>query len=517
MKNRMRMLFVAVLAGILLLSGCKATKIDLSEYVTIEVEGYDGQGEATVSIDKKQFLKDYKDLKWTRSGRQMIMKELGIDDDKEAQALFGDLDDYYPAAEYILDSIDGSLNRKSGLANGDRITFRWDCDDELLKEIKKYCGAEVIAEKITKRVKGLTETASAAENPTQRPAERDYAGIEIALLTDVGSLMDGGYNQSCYEGIVAFAEANRISYEYYQPENGSNATDNDRLAAMRKAIKAGAKVIVAPGFLQVNAMTTAAKENPNVRFIFVDGWALDDGNGKLLKNVTAIVYHEEQAGYLAGYAVVKDGYTKLGGTFAGGGSNPSCNRYAYGFAQGARDAAEELGIDVELRISYKYDSNFSASPELAAQTAAWYSAGTQIIFCCGGSMVMSVIQAADETKSGKVVGVDTDQCSLSDRVVTSAMKGIRTSVQKTLDEWYNGAWDQKLAGRTCCLGAADDCVLLPMMTSRFANFSEADYDAVYARLKSGSVVPDTDVDGSDQVQFWMKAFQGTNLTVIFEE
>ena len=69
---------------------------------------------------------------------------------------------------------------------------------------------------------------------------------EIAVVTDVGQLMDGGFNQGTYEGAKAYAEANKKTYQYYQPANGSDATDNDRIEAMNKAIANGAKIIVAP-------------------------------------------------------------------------------------------------------------------------------------------------------------------------------------------------------------------------------------------------------------------------------
>jgi len=339
---------------------------------------------------------------------------------------------------------------------------------------------------------------------------------ELAVVTDVGSLMDGGFNQGTYEGVKAYAEANNKTYFYYQPSNGTDATDNDRVAAMRQAVKNGAKVIVAPGFLQAAAMTTVALESTDVKFLFVDGWALADEKGNVLKNVSAIVYKEQESGYLAGYAVVKDGYTKLGGTFGGGGSNPACNRFAYGYVQGAMAAAEELGVDVEIKISYQYGSGFSASPELVAQMGTWYKDGTQVIFSCGGSMVQSVIQAAQETTDGKVIGVDTDQSSLSDRVITSAMKGLSASVQKVLGEYYANQWDAKLGGQASNLGAADDATGLPMSTSKFSKFTQADYDAIYNKIKDGSVVPESDVTGCEAADFWTNAVAGSKVTVIFE-
>ncbi len=337
---------------------------------------------------------------------------------------------------------------------------------------------------------------------------------DLVVVTDVGSLMDGGFNQGTYEGVKNYAEKNQISYSYQQPANGADTTDNDRIAAMRQAIKNGAKVIVAPGFLQATAMTTVALESPEVKFVFVDGWALSDSNGNALKNVTAIVYKEQESGYLAGYAAVKDGYTKLGGTFGGGGTNPACCRYAYGYVQGARDAAAEMGVNIEIKISFQFGGSFSASPELVAQMGKWYADGTEVIFSCGGSMVQSVIQAATEN-NGKVIGVDTDQSTLSDLVITSAMKGLAASVEKILGQYYAGQWDSKLAGQASNLGAADDSTGLPIANSKFTNFKEADYNELFAKIKNGSVTPDDDITDSDKPEFWTN-LSNANATVLYE-
>ena len=131
-------------------------------------------------------------------------------------------------------------------------------------------------------------------------------------------------------------------------------------------------------------------------------------------------------------------------------------------------------------------------------------------------MVQSVIAAAKETKDGKIIGVDTDQSNLSDRVITSAMKGLSVSVQKVLGEMYNNEWDAKLGGKASNLGAADDATGLPMSTSKFSKFSQADYDAIYGQIKSGAVVPDDKVDGCNTADFWNKATEGSHVTVVYE-
>ena len=310
---------------------------------------------------------------------------------------------------------------------------------------------------------------------------------EIAIVTDVGQLMDKGFNQGTYEGAKAYAEAHKIGYKYYQPANGSDATDNDRIAAMKQAINNGAKIIVAPGFLQATAMETVAKENPSVKFVFVDGWALG------LDNVTAIVYKEQESGYLAGYAAVMEGYTKLGFTGGGGGGNPAVNRFGYGFIQGADAAAKEKGVNVEMKYSFKYGETFSASNELQTQIAGWYANGTEVVFACGGSMFQSVKSAAGEYENARIIGVDVDQSGESEKVITSAVKGLAVSVERVLGQFYDGKWDAELANQAQNLGAAEDSTGLPTDTWSMKNFTLDQYTALFNKIKSGEIVPESEV------------------------
>ena len=338
---------------------------------------------------------------------------------------------------------------------------------------------------------------------------------EIAVVTDVGLLMDGGFNQGTWEGAEAYAKANGKSVQYYQPQNGADATDADRITAMQTAVKNGAKIIVTPGFLQAAAIETVAKENPEVKFVFVDGWNL----GPDYKNVTAISYKEEESGFFAGYAAVKEGYTKLGGTFGGGGTNPACDRFAYGYVQGANAAAAEMNKTVEVKISFKYGSTFGASTELATQIAGWYGAGTEIVFACGGSMVNSVISSAEATAKGQVIGVDVDQASLSDRVLTSAVKGLSASVQQVLGQFYAGEWDAKLADKTQNLGAKEDATGLPTASWRCKNFSVDEYKALFAKVKNGTLVIKNDIaDNCDDAAFWSRVDQAlANVSVSLDK
>ena len=332
---------------------------------------------------------------------------------------------------------------------------------------------------------GDTTTEAPAGNDTTAETPEDTTGAaEIAVVTDVGQLMDKGFNQGTYEGAEAYAKANNISYRYYQPANGSDASDNDRIAAMKQAIDNGAKIIVAPGYLQETAMRAVAAENPDVKFVFVDGSALD------LDNVTAIVYKEQESGYLAGYAAVMEGYTKLGFCGGGGGTNPACCRYGYGFVQGASAAAAEMGVTVDMNYSWLYGASFSASPELQTMANSWYEAGTEAIFACGGSMFASVAAAAS-ANDGAVIGVDVDQSFESDTVITSAMKGLSDSVVWALTKAFDGSWDE-IGGVATSLGAAENAVGLPTATWSLTGWTVEEYEAMLQDIIDGKVVVDDD-------------------------
>ena len=324
--------------------------------------------------------------------------------------------------------------------------------------------------------------------------------------------MDKSFNQGTWEGVKAFAEEAGKTYKYYQPANGNNATDEDRLAAFEQAIANGAKVVVAAGFMQANALYGNAEANikgvaekyPDVKFVFVDGWAQG------FDNVTAIVFQEEQAGYLAGYGAVKDGYTKLGFAGGGGGTNPACQRFGYGFIQGANDAAKELNITVDMKYSWAYGSTFSASAELQTMLNGWYAGGTEVVFACGGSMCTSAFAAA-AANGGKVIGVDVDQSGDSPTVITSAMKGLSAGTMHALKEFYAGNWDANLADKTVNLGAKDNAVGLPTAEASwgFETFTVAQYNDLYARLKSGTIKVDANVNGIEN-----KKYSNVNLIYI---
>lgn len=333
----------------------------------------------------------------------------------------------------------------------------------------------------------------------------------IALVTDQGTISDKSFNQSAWEAVEKYGKDNDLGYKYYKPATFDTA---GYTAQIENAVDNGAKVIVCPGFKFSETIANVQEKYADVKFILIDATPAnaDQEPVEPKDNVYCALYKEAQPGYLAGYAAVKEGYTKLG--FMGGISLPAVINYGYGYLQGANDAAKELNINVEVK--YAYTGTFNESPDIKSKSAGWYNTGTEVIFSCGGQICNSVFAAADE--AGKMsIGVDSDQKEASKTVLTSAMKG----VNKTVADEIKAAFDNTFKGGTHILDATGDYVGLSPDFSRFKKFTKEDYDKVFADVKDGNVTlitnddVDQDAKGDPTTKILKDAL--TNVTVTYEK
>ena len=315
------------------------------------------------------------------------------------------------------------------------------------------------------------------------------SGYELALITDIGTIDDKSFTQGSWEGLKKYAEEKGITYKYYKP--AGKDTDS-KIDSIYLAISSGAKLIVTPGYLFEPAIYKVQDTHPEINFVLLDGTPQDGTytDFRIEKNVYAVLYAEEEAGFLAGYGVVKEGYTNLG--VMGGMAEPSVIRFGYGFVQGADYAAKELGVK-NIKIDYTYIGGYEPTPEVQTKASSWFIKGVQVIFAPAGGAGNSVMSAAEQNK-GYVVGVDVDQSVESPTVITSAMKMIGESVYNAIDEFYKGNFP---GGKIAVLDAKVHGIGLPMETSKFKNFTKEDYDNIYQKLVDGSVKILKDTDAKD--------------------
>ena len=324
----------------------------------------------------------------------------------------------------------------------------------------------------------------------------DDGAMKVAMITDSGDITDQSFNQTTYEAAKAFCEENGVDFTYKKPASDSDA---DRVSSIEEAIEEGYNVILMPGYLFGPAIVETAPTYPDVKFVALDVSQADLGEDFSADNLYCAIYQEELAGYMAGYAAVKLGYTKLG--FLGGMAVPAVQRYGSGFIQGADAAAEELG-KTDVEIKYAYGNQFFGDADITAAMDTWYGAGTECVFACGGGIYSSAGEAAAKV-GGKVIGVDSDQSSKIDTdygegtTVTCAMKGLAPTVRTLLGAIKDGKWAD-YAGQVQNLGLAsatpaDNYVQLPETTQWADGFQQADYETLVAELFDGTRTVSNDI------------------------
>ena len=357
----------------------------------------------------------------------------------------------------------------------------------------------------------------ADEPATTGEPSGDSSDMKVAMITDFGDITDQSFNQTTYESSKAFCEENGLEFTYKKPATDADA---DRISSMQDAIDEGYNVIVMPGFAFATAITELAPENPDVKFVSIDVSQedLDKASGEKgfsSPNHYSAVYQEEIAGYMAGYAAVKLGYTKLG--FLGGMAQPAVQRYGYGFIQGADEAAVEGDVK-DVEINYVYGGDFKGNPDITARMDTWYSAGTEAVFACGGGIYTSAAEAAAKV-DGKIIGVDVDQAPIIDKAygegmtITSAMKGLGETVKMILSEIQDGNWE-KYGGKIENLGLVsedpkENYVQLADSTQWDDNFTEDDYKALVAKIYNGEVKVSSDTTKMPETKVVKVDDQGT--------
>lgn len=332
---------------------------------------------------------------------------------------------------------------------------------------------------------------------------------KVAMITDYGDITDQSFNQTTYEACKEYC-GDKIDFKYYKP-TGNNT--EARVASVNTAIAAGYNVIVMPGYAFAGTIVEVAEANPDVTFIALDvalGDLLEAKYGKeydydtenpkwtwrLPANVCTFTYQEELAGYMAGYAAVKEGYEKLG--FLGGMAVPAVIRFGFGYVQGVDAAAKEMNKADKVSVNYVYGGQFYGDDAITAVMDTWYQNGVEIVFACGGGIFTSACEAATKKDiNGKVIGVDSDQSYIINKqygqiCVTSAMKGLAPTVKTVLGDFFAGKWST-YSGKINNMGlvsgtdASLNYVQLPTETWSMTKFTKEDYAALVNKMYKGEI------------------------------
>lgn len=305
---------------------------------------------------------------------------------------------------------------------------------------------------------------------------------EIALVTDDGLINDGGHSEVAWNAIVDFGGTNGISHKYYK---AAEPTDSAFEEIIRTAINRGAGLVIIDNSSMQEVAYNMQKEYPEISFAMTESEPYDEnGDIRVDKNTVAVAFDSGQAGFLAGYTAVNEGFASVG--FIGQSESDEIKGFGYGFVKGANRAAKERCSTVSMKYLYCDDSMDSEA--VSKMAADMYDDGVECIFAAGGNIQDPVIEAAD-LHDGKVIGSITDQSSKSERVITSATYDISGAVKKLLKEYKSGEFP---GGEIIRYNAFNKGIGLEVRNNRLDKLTQRQYDIVYGMLAGGDIKIRTD-------------------------
>lgn len=312
---------------------------------------------------------------------------------------------------------------------------------------------------------------------------------KLIMLADEGELAENVAKYALWQGVCSYAAEH--GYEAWLVL-AADGTQEARMQALEKNLSPAVRAVVGLGEDYEPVIYEAQGRYPGVNFLLLDGEprTLSDSLYETRTNTHCLLFREDEAGFLAGFAAVMDGKRQLG--FCGEGTGAEVIRYGYGFIQGAEAAAAELGLkNGDITIQYWYVEEELSEEEIQATVSQWYKKGTQVVsvYDHGALALTNVVIAAAEENGGLVLASGAD-CSLQGSVVlSSTLKDYCGQVQvalSSLDE-NRGCWNADRAGRSLLLGVSDGALTLAEESGawRFTSFSKERLETLLEQLKQG--------------------------------
>lgn len=251
------------------------------------------------------------------------------------------------------------------------------------------------------------EASSEEETEAETEEDIDGTGFKIGMVTDVGGVNDGSFNQSAWEGLQRAGEAFGCEVKYIESKG-----DADYVPNIESFLDEDYDLIVCVGYMMADAVRDAAELYPDQKFAIID-----DASNADLDNVTCMMFEQEQASYLVGLAA---GYTTESNIvgFVTGAANETMNSFGYGYCAGVLDANPDATI-----LQYNAN-NFGDASGGKTAVNTMVTKGADVVFHAAGGTGIGVIDGCKENKIW-AIGVDSDQSPLApETILTSALKRV---------------------------------------------------------------------------------------------
>ena len=282
------------------------------------------------------------------------------------------------------------------------------------------------------------EASSEEDTEAETEEDIDGTGFKIGMVTDVGGVNDGSFNQSAWEGLQRAAENFGCEVKYIESKG-----DADFVPNIESFLDEDYDLIICTGYVMADAVRDAAELNPDQKFAIVD-----DASNADLDNVTCMMFEQEQASYLVGLAA---GYTTESNVvgFVLGQANETMNSFGYGYLAGVLDANPDATI-----LQYNANSFGDAS---AGKTAVntMVTKGADVVFHAAGGTGLGVIDGCKENGIW-AIGVDSDQSPLApETILTSALKRVDNACYDATKKAILGTLEGGVATYDLAAGGVD--------------------------------------------------------------
>ena len=324
---------------------------------------------------------------------------------EEASSEEASSEDVSAQAETEEESSEVATEAKTEEASNEEVSIEEVSSEEASSE--EASSEEASSEEASSEKASSEEASSEEETEAETEEDIDGTGFKIGMVTDVGGVNDGSFNQSAWEGLQRAGEAFGCEVKYIESKG-----DADYVPNIESFLDEDYDLIVCVGYMMADAVRDAAELYPDQKFAIID-----DASNADLDNVTCMMFEQEQASYLVGLAA---GYTTESNIvgFVTGAANETMNSFGYGYCAGVLDANPDATI-----LQYNAN-NFGDASGGKTAVNTMVTKGADVVFHAAGGTGIGVIDGCKENKIW-AIGVDSDQSPLApETILTSALKRV---------------------------------------------------------------------------------------------
>lgn len=260
------------------------------------------------------------------------------------------------------------------------------------------------------------------------PVKAQGTAESVCLVTDVGKINDGTFNEFTYDGMSRAVEDFDLESTYIETQAITDYASNIDLC-----ISEDYDIIITVGWRLTDDTYAAAAANPDRYFVGVDAFFADP-----LPNLVGIQAREDEAGFLVGaLAALMTESDTIGGVY--GIAEPPVMRFRNGYEQGARY------INPDIDVLGIYVDDYVAPDRGAAAAEQMIGEGADVIFGAGGETGSGGIVRAAQMDV-LVIGVDQDEYNTTfgegetpgaEYLISSALKRVDNGVYQIIEAVIN--------------------------------------------------------------------------------